>query len=269
MKNLTEWIGKLLFWAMAAALIVYAASRTLDFVNSTLSADDQTIGYLALMATTGGAIAWLAVFLHNSKGIAQKGISLVMIVLDVLGEITLFTIDTLMRSGQNGLTATLAPEEIRQTVLGMSILIGVNIVAIFAYHVMDADNMAKMENQLADWQIDLAILKAKKEKAASIAGKIADREAEAYATEQMARDRADHSLPERTVREVFGDLFKKDKAQPVSAPIGAVTVGISELVEAEQENSFRGTPTQENENHGLDGGYSGGFADADGVIHGI
>ena len=85
MTHLTKWIGKLLFIVMGIALIVYAASRTLDFVNSTLGADDQVIGYLALFATTGGALAWLAVFLWSSEGITQKGIALVMIIIDVRG----------------------------------------------------------------------------------------------------------------------------------------------------------------------------------------
>ena len=235
MKNLIEWIGKLLFWAMAAALIVYAASRTLDFVNNTLSTDDQIIGYLALFATTGGAIAWLGVFLYNSKGIAQKSIALVMIVFDVLGEISLFTIDTLMRSGQNGLTATLAPEEIRATVLGMSLLIGLNIIATFAYHVMDTDNMAAMEDHLSDWQIDLAIQKAKREKATSIASEIAEREAESYAAAQKAKDRSDRSLPETTMSEVFGSLFKKNGKREKMPIVAADTVKMPELKQVERE----------------------------------
>ena len=229
MKNLTEWIGKLLFWAMATALIVYAASRTLDFVNTTLSADDQIIGYLALFATTGGAIAWLAVFLHNSKGLAQKGIALIMIVIDVLGEISLFTIDTLMRSGQNGLTATLTPEEIRATVMGMSLLIGVNIIATFAYHVMDTDNMAAMEDNLSDWQIDLAIQKAKREKATSIANEIAQREADFYAIAQKTKDRSDKSLPDRTIADAFGSLFRKNDRHEEMQLVAAETVDMPEL----------------------------------------
>ena len=234
MKNLIQWIGKLLFWVMATALIVYAASRTLDFVNSTLGAEDQIIGYLALFATTGGAIAWLAVFLYNSKGIAQKGIALIMIVIDVLGEISLFTIDTLMRSGQNGLTSTLAPEEVRATVMGMSILIGVNIIATFAYHVMDADNMAAMEDQISDWQIDLAIQKAKREKATSIANEIAQREADAYAVVQKNKDRSDRTLPERTIGEAFSNLFRKNSRGEEMHLVAAETVNMPELQETER-----------------------------------
>ena len=209
MKHLTKWIGKLLFVLMAVALITYAASRTLDFVNSTLGQDDQVIGYLALFATTGGALAWLAVFLWDSEGIAQKGISLVMICIDVLGEISIFTIDTLLQSGANGLTATLAPEEIRLTVLGMSALIGANIIATFAFHIANPENIERIEAHFADWQIDQAIRKAKTEAAQSIAAEIAEQEAAAYKIAQRAKDRSDKTQDERTAGQVIAGIFGK------------------------------------------------------------
>jgi len=213
MSHITKWIGKLLFVLMSLALIGYAASRTLDFVGSTLGADDQMIGYLALFATTGGALAWLMVFLYDSEGIAQKGIALVMICLDVIGEITLFTIDTLLQSGTNGLTATLAPAEIRLTVLGMSALIGANIIAIFAFHIFDSENMEKIETQVSSWKIKTAIQKAKAEKAQAIAGEIAEREAEAYAIAERAKDRSDKTQDTRTAAEVLSSLFGKKPAR--------------------------------------------------------
>ncbi len=262
MKHLTKWIGKLLFVVMAIALITYAASRTLDFVNSTLGQDDQVIGYLALFATTGGALAWLAVFLWNSEGIAQKGIALVMIIIDVLGEITLFTIDTLLQSGANGLTATLAPEEIRLTVLGMSALIGLNIIATFAFHIMDAENLENIEAHFAEWKIKQAIQKAKAAKAESIADEIAEREAELYGAAQKAKDRSDKTTPEKTAREIFGEfgsLFgrtEKSEDLPLAA---AETVAIPELKEevkpAQAETPFQNPDIHQSQNGGQDGGY--------------
>ena len=224
MNHLTKWIGKLLFVLMAIALITYAASRTLDFVNSTLGQDDQAIGYLALFATTGGALAWLAVFLWDSEGIAQKGISLVMIIIDVLGELTLFTVDTLLQRGANGLTATLAPEEIRLTVLGMSALIGSNIIATFAFHIANPANLAAIEAHFADMKINQAIQKAKAEKADAIADEIAQREADAYGIAQKAKDRSDRTQDERTAAEIFGSLFAKPVNRDTLATAAAETV---------------------------------------------
>ena len=268
MKHLTKWIGKLLFVVMAIALITYAASRTLDFENSTLGAEDQIIGYLALFATTGGALAWLAVFLWNSKGIAQKGISLVMVIIDVLGEIALFTIDTLLQSGTNGLTATLAPEEIRLTVLGMSFLIGLNIIATFAFHIMDEENIAAIEKHFRDQKvkaandkIEQAITDAKVARAESIAVGIATREADVYAQVQKAQDRRDHTLPERGIIDTLKDVkaaFSGNGAKREDLPIAAAeTVAIPELTEAEKgENAPGGASFQNTDLHqSQDGGY--------------
>jgi len=206
MTQITKWIGKLLFIFMSAALIAYAASRTLNFINGTLGEDDLLVGYLALFATTGGALAWLSVFLWHSEGVAQKGIALLMIALDVTGEIVLFTIETLMQSGINGTIEALAPEDIRLTVLGMSALIGANIIFIFAYHISEPKNMKALEAHFSDWKIEKAIQKAKAEKAESIAHEIAEREAEAYAIEQKAKDRRDHTIPERTAQEMLESM---------------------------------------------------------------
>lgn len=242
MSHLTRWIGKLLFFVMALALIAYAASRTLDFVSKTLGEHDQVIGYLALFATTGGALAWLAVFLWDSEGIAQKGISLVMIVLDVAGEITLFTIDTLMQSGNNGMVATLAPEEIRLTVLGMSALIGVNIIATFAFHIANPGNLERIEAHFADWKIKQAIQKAKAEKAEAIADEIAEREAEAYALAQKAKDRSDKTQDERTVAQVIAgmgnwlsNLGMQNSSKRDDIPLVAVETVKAKLTEPTQK----------------------------------
>jgi hypothetical protein len=224
MKHLTKWIGKLLFFVMILALIAYAASRTLDFVSNTLGQDDQLLGYLALFATTGGALAWLAVFLWDSEGIAQKAIALVMICLDVAGEIALFTIDTLLQSGQNGLTATLAPEEIRLTVLGMSALIGANIVATFAFHIANPENIERIEAHFAEYQIEQEIRKAKTEAAQAIAAEIAEREAAAYKVAQRAKDRSDKTQDERTAGEVLRGLFSKQPQRDELPLVAAETV---------------------------------------------
>jgi len=208
MKELMKWIGKLLFYAMALSLSIYASSRTLDFITCTLPADKQMIGFLALFATTGGALAWLAVFLYASKGLAQKGISLIMIVIDLVGEFAIFTIDTILNASDTGMVIALSKNEIQTTILGMSLLIAVNIAAIFAYHIADTENMEELENNLADWHIDGEIRKAKKEKAQAIAGEIAEQEAEAYAQEQYAKDRSDKSMDEGLYHQLFGNKAK-------------------------------------------------------------
>ena len=51
MKELMKWIAKVLFYTVAVGLFVYAASRSLDFIQATLPASQKMVGYLGLLAT--------------------------------------------------------------------------------------------------------------------------------------------------------------------------------------------------------------------------
>lgn len=144
MKAFWKLISKILFYVISAALLVYAASRSLSFIISTLPPESQIIGYLALAATSGGAVAWLLVFLYSAEGTGQKVTAGLMVGLDLLGEFALFTFDTLYTTGKAGMTAALLPGEIRMVVLGMSGLIALNILASFAFHLVDPENARDM-----------------------------------------------------------------------------------------------------------------------------
>lgn len=133
MKALFKFVALVAFFVIGGGLLVYAASRSLDFVQSTLPAEDQVLGYFALLATSGGMIGWLLVFLYRADGIIQRGTALIMTLIDFLGEAALFTMDTLYRSGENGLVGQMTQDEIRTIILGMSGLIALNIFATLIF----------------------------------------------------------------------------------------------------------------------------------------
>lgn len=133
MKALFKFVAMVAFLVIGGGLLVYAASRSLDFVQTTLPAKDQVLGYFALLATSGGMIGWLLVFLYRADGIIQRGTALLMVLLDFLGEAALFTMDTLYRSGENGLVGQMTQDEIRTVILGMSALIAINIFATIVF----------------------------------------------------------------------------------------------------------------------------------------
>ncbi|MDX8400540.1 MAG: hypothetical protein R8K20_09890, partial [Gallionellaceae bacterium] len=159
----------------------------------------------------------------------------------VLGEITLFTIDTLLTSGANGLTVALAPEEIRLTVLGMSGLIGLNIIAIFAFHIFDSENMKAIDQHFrevkerkAEDKIADAITDAKVAKAESISDELATREADNFANEQRRKDRVNHALPSMTLGEKLREVkavFSPGAKSGELPLVAAETVGIPKLKE--------------------------------------
>lgn len=133
MKALFKFVAMVAFLVIGGGLLVYAASRSLDFVQTTLPSKDQALGYFALLATSGGMIGWLLVFLYRADGIIQRGTALLMVLIDFLGEAALFTMDTLYRSGENGLVGQMTQDEIRMVILGMSALIAINIFATIVF----------------------------------------------------------------------------------------------------------------------------------------
>lgn len=133
MKALFKFLAMVAFLVIGGGLLVYAASRSLDFVQTTLPSNDQALGYFALLATSGGMIGWLLVFLYRADGIIQRGTALLMVLIDFLGEAALFTMDTLYRSGENGLVGQMTQDEIRMVILGMSALIAINIFATIVF----------------------------------------------------------------------------------------------------------------------------------------
>ncbi len=158
-KGLTKSIGTIAFYVLTLGLFVYAASRSLDFIQSTLPANQKIIGFLGLLATEGGSVIWLIVFLKEASGTPQKAISVLTAILDMFGSIGMFTMDTLYRSGQTGVIASLSVDEIRNVILVLSGLIGVNLISAFAFHVVNPENMRKMREDSAHDAVTASLLK--------------------------------------------------------------------------------------------------------------
>lgn len=144
MRLFWKGMATVLFYVISGALLIYAATRSLDFITATLPNNQQIIGYLGLAATGGGMIAWLMVFMYKAEGLGQKITAGIMTALDMLGEFGLFTMDTLYQSGKSGMMAQLTADEIRLVVLALSALIAINIFATIFFHLAESENMRRM-----------------------------------------------------------------------------------------------------------------------------
>ncbi len=180
-------IAKVLFYVISGALLVYASSRSLDFINGTLSGNNQFVGLLALAATSGGMIAWLLMFLYAADGLGQKITAGIMVVIDLLGEFTLFTIDTLYQSGMNGITAKMAADEVQMVVLGMSGLIAINIAATVAFHLVEPENIRNMREGFVRDKLENEALKQIEKHGEEIARTLAPQLAEQWREDFEAR----------------------------------------------------------------------------------
>jgi hypothetical protein len=217
MKALFKFVALVAFLVIGGGLLVYAASRSLDFVQTTLPAKDQALGYFALLATSGGMIGWLLVFLYRADGIIQRGTALLMVLIDFLGKAALFTMDTLYRSGENGLVGQMTQAEIRIVILGMSALIAINIFATIVFELGKMDVIKEIAEGAAR---DLVTFKA----LARI-----ERDSETVAEEMMEQI---VNQWRGNFRSAFGSADKlgigqyetKKSSQPTSTPTGNFSI---------------------------------------------
>jgi len=243
MKLLYKGIAAVLFYLIACGLMIYAATRSLDFIQKTLPPDQAMIGYLALLATSGGMIGWLMIFLHKAEGVGQKVIAGLMVLVDLGGEFALMAMDTLYQSGQAGMIAAMTADEIRMIVIGMSILIGVNIGATVAYHLFDPGHMREMRESFVKDKLESETMKLIEKRGEEIARDLGPQIAEQWAADFEARFASMQALG-------LGNLETKKakkKAQQDQAPTplfsawpnghkainAAETDGPGELIDAE------------------------------------
>jgi hypothetical protein len=188
--SMKKAISTLLLTVLGLALLVYSAARSLNFIQATLPADKQILAFFGLAALDGGLLLWLGYFLNGAAGPWQRGTSLLMIGLDLLGAVAMFTLDTLYESGETGLTVALTAEEIRTAILALSGVIALNIAAVVFCHVMDPEARKKRSKEEAQDKIEDKALAKIGESAELLAENLSNDIAAAWQAEIMATYRA-------------------------------------------------------------------------------
>lgn len=131
-----QFLTKLALSGLGLGLMAYAASRTLEFVQSTMPADKQFMGYLFLLATGIGALIWLAVFLNHAEGAKQRALSFAMGLIDLAGEGVLVYADTMRTSSANGLL-TMSQSDMQTFILASVGAIVLNALAWYMFKLWD------------------------------------------------------------------------------------------------------------------------------------
>lgn len=166
-------IGALIVTLLGLVLLVYSATRSLDFIMLTLPADRQILAYFGLAALDGGLIAWILAYLYGSRGGWQRGVSVLMILVDLVGAVAMFTMDTLYNTGKSGMTAALKPDELQTAVLALSGIIALNIAATIAHHLTDPDKLREQAEEEAFSKVEDATLKQISQNANQLAAQLA------------------------------------------------------------------------------------------------
>jgi hypothetical protein len=180
-------LGQISATVLAGLLLIYSATRSLDFISLTLPPDKQILAWFGLAALDGGLIAWTLAYLHGSKG-WQRPIAFGMVIVDLIGAIAMFTLDTLYNASANGLVISLKPEDIRWAVIGLSAIIGLNIAATVACHLMAPEALRAQAEEEADDKIETATLKRIVQNADQLAAELAPIVAEDW----ISKKRVEH-----------------------------------------------------------------------------
>jgi hypothetical protein len=165
-------LGTLTALVLGAVLLVYSATRSLDFIRLTLPADRAILAYFGLAALDGGLVAWLLSYLYSSRG-WQRVIAFVMVIIDLLGAVAMFTLDTLYNTGKSGMTDALGADELETSVLALSGIIALNIAATVAHHMTDPDQLKIQAEEEAFDKVETATLKQISKNADQLAAQLA------------------------------------------------------------------------------------------------
>ena len=158
MTTLFKYVSAVLFFALAVMLIGWSASRGLDFIQSTLPEGQKANGYFGLAGTEIGMLVWLLVFMYAARSIGQYVTAGIMTLVDLAGAIALFTFDSLLRAGESGMIATLAPEEVRTIILALNMLIGANVIATVLYHLADNETQKRISEAVLQGLLELKVM---------------------------------------------------------------------------------------------------------------
>lgn len=179
--------GTITLHTLGLALLVYTASRTVDFLTLTLPLEQQTLAFIGLAAFDGGLLGWLIYHLTAARGPAQRAISFAMILVSLAGIVIAFAGDTIYRAGERGTLAAASPTLILTVVLATTAIIGANIVALVALHLTDPAARRRQAEQDAADTIDEETTAQIAAQSATLAAALAPARAAAWLADARSR----------------------------------------------------------------------------------
>ncbi len=139
-NSLGATIGKIMFYLLAIGLLIWTASLTQELVSMILP-DNVILSWFALLLFDGGALIWLLVFMFVAAGPGQRAIAGLLMAFDLLG-VGLMSFADLYMAGQ---TLTAIPAFLGTAVVwGVGLSTILNVVALYAFHISDPENVVKM-----------------------------------------------------------------------------------------------------------------------------
>lgn len=154
MKQLFKTIGAIAFYIFVLGVLGWTASLTLAEVKEILPGDPVT-HYFALFLFDGGAMVWFLVFIGQARGMMQRAVSLLMLVLDLAG-VVILSAGRILTGGQE-LTEVSADlgALLVYTLIAATII---NLIAAYVFHVSHPETLQQIELQTLDDMIQAEAL---------------------------------------------------------------------------------------------------------------
>lgn len=214
-------VGTIILGGLILALLIFTASRTVHFLQLTFPPDFAYVAYLALAAFDGGIIGWSIFATVSAEGAMQRGLAYLMIFVCLVGVILTTVADTIISSGQNGLTKV-PPYMATIGVWGSLVVIILNVVAGVVAHLASPHHVRKFQLESIHDEIHQLTIQHIRASALDIAPKI-------------AAESADHWV-RMTVQDAVGSL-PMPKQQTLLPGPKIIDADKSKLVYASNEHS--------------------------------
>jgi hypothetical protein len=156
-ERLRNWIATVVFSLLGLIVIGFSIKLAYD-VMVILFPNDPVLKFMAIALFDGGVIGWLLAYIAKAKGTPQRGISLIMTVLDFIG-VAAMAIAGIYLGGQ---TLADVPVWVGGTVVVVTIIATVlNAGAYYFYHasapdVIEAIQAQELEDTLNEEALDQA-----------------------------------------------------------------------------------------------------------------
>lgn len=165
-------VGTIILGGLILALLIFTASRTVHFLQLTFPPDFAYVAYLALAAFDGGIIGWSIFATVSAEGAMQRGLAYLMIFVCLVGVILTTVADTIISSGENGLTKV-PPYMATIGVWGSLVVIILNVVAGVVAHLASPHHVRKFQLESIHDEIHQLTIQHIRASALDIAPKIA------------------------------------------------------------------------------------------------
>jgi hypothetical protein len=151
---LFKFISNVLLGALAIALTIFTASRTLDLLGQWLPAGQDIYKWLALAAFEGGFYFWALYLSTSAKGAAQRGIALMALFVSFVGIAVATIMDLVMTGAKEGKLPDIPMESRQALVIMIGIVIVLHVAAFMAAKLTGPDKLKEWAYQDAEDYIE-------------------------------------------------------------------------------------------------------------------